>query len=228
MTPGWDWIAPIGVEFGLLYTAFRRCVSLTASEKVSWTLWFLAVRLFLTAMLVNGAGSFTSVVTSINLDQLSFGALTEQFGSLPATSQAALIIAALSAFIIPIGTLVAGEGLALLVLERRTGLDMREAQWQEVAFTTTYRALFVRHLQSGLPDRDTRQKALAEVKGYLSAGRPSGVRSLSAGSGHTGQANGQPTDSAKTRVSSIWSITLMLNSYPSINCGVGFSAKVLP
>jgi hypothetical protein len=69
-----------------------------------------------------------------------------------------------------------------------------------VAFTTTYRALFVCHLQSDLPDRDARQKALAEVKGYLSAGRPCGVRSLSAGSGHAGQANGQPTDSAKTRV----------------------------
>src|SRR5476651_815201 len=24
LTPGWGWIAPIGVEFGLLYTAFRR------------------------------------------------------------------------------------------------------------------------------------------------------------------------------------------------------------
>jgi hypothetical protein len=80
-------------------------------------------------MLVNGAGAFTSVVTSINLDQLSFAALVEQFGNLPATSQAALIMAVLSAFIIPIGTLVAGEGVALLVLERRSGLDMRETQW---------------------------------------------------------------------------------------------------
>src|SRR5512140_1518719 len=26
LTPGWGWIAPIGVEFGLLYTAFRRRV----------------------------------------------------------------------------------------------------------------------------------------------------------------------------------------------------------
>ncbi len=31
LTPGWGWIAPIGVEFGLLYTAFRRRVSLSAS-----------------------------------------------------------------------------------------------------------------------------------------------------------------------------------------------------
>lgn len=98
------------------------------------------------------------------------------------------------------GTLVAGEGLALLVLERRTGLDMREAQWQEVAFTTTYRALFVSHLQGGLPDKDARQKALAEVKGYLSAGRRSGVRSLSAGNEQNGQANGLSANSAKASV----------------------------
>ncbi len=75
---------------------------------------------------------------------------------------------------------------------------MREAQWQEVAFTTTYRALFVRHLQSGLPDKDARQKALAEVKGYLSAGSPFGVRSLSAGSGQAEQANGQAAPSMKS------------------------------
>ncbi len=55
----------------------------------------------------------------------------------------------------------------------------------------------MRHLQSGLPDRDARQKALAEVKGYLSAGRSSGVRSLSAGSGQAEQVNGQPANSAK-------------------------------
>ncbi len=70
-------------------------MSLSASEKVSWALWFLEVLLFLTAMLVNGAGAFTSVVTSINLDQLSFAALVEQFGNLPATSQAALIMVVL-------------------------------------------------------------------------------------------------------------------------------------
>src|SRR5512147_2343735 len=159
LTPGWGWIAPIGVEFGLLYTAFRRRVSLSASEKVSWTLRFLEVLLFLTAMLVNGAGAFTSVVTSINLDQLSFAALVEQFGNLPATSQAALIMAVLSAFIIPIGTLVAGEGLALLALEQQTGTNYREQRWQEAEFTVIYRAIFVRYMQQGLPERDARQRA---------------------------------------------------------------------
>jgi hypothetical protein len=182
LTPGWGWIAPIGVEFGLLYTAFRRRVARFASEKVTWTLWVLELLLFLTAMLVNGAGAFTSVVSAVKLDQLSFAALVDQFGALPATSQAAIVMAALSAFIIPIGTLVAGEGLALLVLERRNGLNLREAEWREVAFLTTYRAMFVRYLHSGLPDRDAKLKAMAEVKGYLSAGSSPSVRVLSAGS----------------------------------------------
>jgi hypothetical protein len=41
--------------------------------------------LFLTAMLVNGAGSFSSVIAVIHLDTLSFAAIAEQFGHLPAT-----------------------------------------------------------------------------------------------------------------------------------------------
>src|SRR5258708_4407195 len=121
-------------------------------------------------MLVNGAGAFTSVVSAIDLQQLSFAVLVEQFGALPATSQAAIVMAVLSAFIIPIGALVAGEGLALLVLERRNGFNLRESEWREVAFLTTYRAMFVRYLHSGLPDCDAKLKAMSEVKGYLSAG----------------------------------------------------------
>src|SRR5258706_14545040 len=79
LTPGWGWIAPIGVEFGLLYTAFRRRVARFASEKVSWTLWLLEVLLFLTAMLVNGAGAFASVIASTKLDNLSFSAIVGRF-----------------------------------------------------------------------------------------------------------------------------------------------------
>ncbi len=79
-------------------------------------------------MLVNGAGAFSSVVSAVNLETLSFAAIVERFGNLPSTSQAALIMAVLSAFIIPIGALVAGEGLAILVLESRTGATPHEAR----------------------------------------------------------------------------------------------------
>lgn len=194
LTPGWGWIAPIGVEFGLLYSAFRRRLANAAKEQLNWTLWALEILLFLTAMLVNGAGSFSSVIGAVGLETLSFAAITEGFGNLPATSQAALVMAVLSAFIIPIGALVAGDGLAILALERRSSSDFREQRWQEVEFMVIYRAVFVRYLQQ-LPERDARQRAYAEVRGYLGKGSSSGVRLLSAGNGQTGQgeqaANGQ-------------------------------------
>lgn len=191
LTPGWGWLAPIGVEFGLLYTAFRRRLINTMKLPLPWTLWALEVLLFLTAMLVNGAGSFTSVVAATRLDSLSFAAIIEGFGQLPATSQAALIMAVLSAFIIPIGTLVAGDGLAALALEQQAGTNFREQRWQEVEFTVIYRAIFVRYMQQGLAEKDARQRAATEVRGYLGRSSSSGVRMLSAGNGQTGQTEQQ-------------------------------------
>ncbi len=194
LTPGWGFIAPIGVEFGLLYAAFRRRLANSEKEALPWTLWALEILLFLTAMLVNGAGAFSSVIEAINLNTLSFAAIIEQFGNLPATSQAALVMAVLSAFIIPIGALVAGDGLAALALERRTTSDTKEQAWQEVEFTVIYRALYGRYLQHGIAERDARQKAYGEVRGYLGKGSASPVRQLSAPSGqngHSGQESGR-------------------------------------
>jgi hypothetical protein len=137
LTPGWGFIAPVGVEFGLLYAAFRRRLAKSENEDLPWTLWALEILLFLTAMLVNGAGAFTSVVSAMNLEALS-SSIVEEFGVLPATPQAALVMALLSAFIIPIGALVAGDGQAALALERRTTSDAKEQAWQEVEFTVIY------------------------------------------------------------------------------------------
>jgi hypothetical protein len=52
LTPGWGWKAPIGVEFGLLYTAFRRRMAKAAKQALPWTLWALELLLFVTVMLV--------------------------------------------------------------------------------------------------------------------------------------------------------------------------------
>jgi hypothetical protein len=198
LTPGWGFIAPVGVEFGLLYAAFRRRLAKAEQQSLPWTLWALEVLLFLTAMLVNGAGSFVSVVAATGLESLSFATVVEGFGHLPATSQAALAMAVLSAFIIPIGALVAGEGSAAWALERRSGGDLREQRWQEVEFTVIYRAVFVRYLQQGLPERDARQRASAEVRGYLGKGNTSGIRMRSALSARSGQ--GEPSGRVKERV----------------------------
>ncbi len=196
LTPGWGWIAPIGVEFGLLYSAFRRRLAKAEKHALPWTLWALELLLFLTAMLVNGAGSFSSVIEVVQLNDLSFSAIAEQFGHLPATSQAALVMAVLSAFIIPIGALVAGEGLAALALERRERTDQRDELWLETEFTVVYRAVYVRYMQQGIAEREARQRAYTEVRGYLGKGSvpTSGTKMLSAPNtenGQSGQENGQ-------------------------------------
>ena len=200
LTPGWGFIAPIGVEFGLLYSAFRRRLAKERDQELPWMLWALELLLFITAMLVNGAGSFTSVVAATRLDSLSFAAILGQFEQLPATSQAALIMAGLSAFIIPIGTLVAGEGLAQLVLEPPIGTDYRETSWREVAFTVVYRAVFVRYLQQGIEERDARLRATAEVKGYLGRSSSSPVRLLYAPSGQDEKRTDGQAGRVKTQV----------------------------
>src|SRR5258708_18727505 len=125
LTPGWGWIAPVGVEFGLLYAAFRRRLARHTLEAVSWTLWALEILLFVTAMLVNGTGAFSSVVHAVQLDSLSFSAITESFGDLPATSQAALIMAGLGGFIIPLVALVADERISTLALHWPSGAPIR-------------------------------------------------------------------------------------------------------
>lgn len=219
LTPGWGFIAPVGVEFGLLYAAFRRRLAQAENEQLHWTLWALEILLFLTAMLVNGAGSFSSVIAAVDLDTLSFAAIIEGFGNLPATSQAALIMAVLSAFIIPIGALVAGDGLAALALERRSGSDFREQRWQEVEFTVIYRAVFVRYLQQALPEKEARQRAFSEVRGYLGKGNSSGVRLLSAGGEQTGQsgqgANGHSVNGQNGGVKQ--GIRAFLDANPSLD-----------
>ncbi|MCZ7538790.1 MAG: hypothetical protein M5U29_02495 [Anaerolineae bacterium] len=212
LTPGWGFIAPVGVEFGLLYAAFRRRLAKARNHTLPWTLWAMEVLLFVTAILVNGAGSFVSVVAANNLESLSFSAIVNSFDALPATSQAALIMAALAAFIIPIGTLVAGDGLADLTLEQRERIDFRERQWQEAEFTVIYRAVFVRYMQAGLDERDARRRSLSEVKGYLGTGRSSAVRLLSAGNGQ-GEQSGLRTNrsgSVKERVHE------HLDTYPAL------------
>lgn len=53
-----------------------------------------------------------------------------------------------------------GEGLAILMLERLDGVEPYERRRRAVEFTTTFRAVFVRYLQGGLPDREANQRRL--------------------------------------------------------------------
>src|SRR5260221_4777679 len=55
LTPWLGWVAPLFVEFGLLYTAFRRKTLAQQNEKVPGIIWWMEGLLFLTAIIVNGA-----------------------------------------------------------------------------------------------------------------------------------------------------------------------------
>jgi hypothetical protein len=127
ITPFWGKFAPFGIEFGLLYASFRRRVGQRTMQ-----LTILETLLFLTAILVNGAGSLEAVVKSTrDVQGLSLAELIAQIGDLPATSQIALVLVPAAAFIIPIGTVVAGEGLAALALEFRETGNLMLATWDD-------------------------------------------------------------------------------------------------
>ena len=177
----------------------------------------MEILLFITAILVNGAGAFVSVVAVTGLDSLSFAAIIHEFSTIPATSQAALVMAALSALIIPIGTLVAGDGLADLTLQKRENTDFREVKWQEVEYEVIYRAVFVQYMQQGLTEKSARKRSLSAVHGYLGSVQTSSVRLLSAPSEQTGQsahnghhANGQSGSVKET-------INEFLDTHPEVS-----------
>lgn len=165
LTPGWGWVAPVGVEFGLLYAAFRRKQARASGERVPRTLGALELLLFFTAILVNGAGAFISVIESSGLAGLSGGRLMAEFGGLPATSQVALFLVAPAAFIIPVGAGVAGEGLASLLLERRRTGDLITTRWRLVAAEIEFYALRDAALANGIVPKRAIEWA-ARISGY--------------------------------------------------------------
>jgi len=137
ITPTWGKVAPFGIEFGLLFSAFRRRIG-----KMTLQLWILEVLLFLTAIIVNGAGSLEAVVKSTESVQgQSIEMLIKRLPDLPATSQVALVLVPMAALIIPIGTVAAGENLAQLVTERRSGTHLKEQRWKDEGMLVEYEAL---------------------------------------------------------------------------------------
>ncbi len=60
--------------------------------------------------------------------------------------------------------------------------------------------MFGHYLQSGLPDRAAKFRALIDVEGYLASARSSGIRALSAGSEQSGRVNEQRPDSMKSEL----------------------------
>lgn len=166
LTPGWGWVAPIGVELGLLYAAFRRRQAKEAGHRIPAMLRVLETLLFVTAIIVNGAGAFTAAVNSTGLGEFPLGQIIDRFGSLPATSQVALTLAPISALIIPIGTSVAGEGVAALIFERRQTGSLLDQRWESVGAWVEFYALRDAALDNGLSPGEANRWA-ARITGVV-------------------------------------------------------------
>lgn len=141
LTPGWGWAAPIGVEFGLLYAAFRRKQLGTANKRTPWTLIGMEFLLFIIAILVNGAGALSAVLSATGLETLPFQQIWDGFTRLPAIHQVALPLVVMAAVVIPLGTVAAGEGMASLFLERQTVSSALDEAWREDGPRIEYEAL---------------------------------------------------------------------------------------
>lgn len=154
ITPGVGYAAPFGVEFGLLYAAFRR----RQMRRVSGQLIVLELLLFITAIVVNGAGSLEAVIAlTQDIQGKSFEVLISEYRDLPVGSQVALVLVPIAALIIPIGTTVAGEGLAALFLERRETGNALDTQWQAERLRVEFEALRDAALSAGItPGRAVR------------------------------------------------------------------------
>jgi hypothetical protein len=151
LTTGLGWVAPIAVELSLLYAAFRKRQIKETGERVPGGVRALEVLSFVVAILVNGAGAFMSVVANLGIERLSFAQLGGQLGTLPASSQVALMLVPLAAIIIPIGTGVAGEGVADLMLKRRETGTLLEQEWRRVRVEVEFTALRDAAVQIGHP-----------------------------------------------------------------------------
>lgn len=171
LTPVFGWFAPLAVEFGLLYASFRRKRAKQSGEALPKAIWLLEILLFATAILVNGAGSFQAVVSVVGLRDLPLSEIFAKFATFPGTTQIALVLVPLAAFIIPIGTGVAGEGLAALVFERDRSRDELEARWATDERIVVYRAVYTELIKRQMPIIDARKQA-ASLSAGLSAGHP--------------------------------------------------------
>jgi len=164
LTPGWGWAAPVGVELGTIYVAFRRYQLRSAHEPLPASLRGLGVMLTLIAVVVNGAGAFAAVISGIGLTTLPFTEIVTRFGGLPATSQVGLLLVPLAAIVIPLGATVAGEGVAALILERRERGDLMDQEWRRVRIEMEFVALRDSAVQLGIPPGQAARWAASLVR----------------------------------------------------------------
>ena len=180
LTPGSGWIAPAFVELAIVFIAFRNKQLELAGRSLSGAMRLLLVLSFVTAIITNFTGALVSVVSSAGLDGKSGGEILNGLGMLPVTSQAALTMVVLMAFIVPIVAEVAGHEIAELIYSERR-VDPRDVHWRKVESAMVYRAVFTELQQTGMDVSQARDTAKTLVAGYLGKTTP---RLVSSGPSH--------------------------------------------
>jgi hypothetical protein len=176
ITPAVGYVAPLGVEFGLLYTSFRkRQLRSIAKESVPRSVLLLEVLLFVVAIGVNGVGTLQAVASDAGLRDQSIREVISSFGDMSATRQVALMMVPMAALIIPIGTMVAGEGLAALFLENRERRQTFDEQWRMVRVEVEFEALRDAALAKGIEPKEAIRWA-AQITGHTVSVRPRRTR----------------------------------------------------
>lgn len=211
ITPGFGFLAPFAVEFGLLYSAFRRKTDRQSGEKIPFALWALEILLFFTAVVVNGAGSLIAVTDKSSVQAMSISQILAAYFTLPIMLQVGLLLAGLAAFIIPVGTWAAGEGLAHQFLRQRKSGSYLEEKWRDVEREEIRRAFYQELIGRGVVAQEARRRA--EV---LSAGMTQGqLKALP-----TGDAIAVQLDMPKVSASSVHE-TVHVASMPKIGQAQG-------
>jgi hypothetical protein len=166
---------PFVVEFVLLWAAFSRVVAKAERSSLSSALRVLEALAFVMALIANGIGALDRVSAESGIDTLSFDAILQQFSALPIRTQAGVVVIPLFALFIPVGTWVAGEGIAELLMRGRHAADKLETLWAEVERGELYRAFYEAYLDAGARPVEARRQAamistgfIAEVSGVLS------------------------------------------------------------
>jgi hypothetical protein len=147
ITPGWGWIAPVGLELGILIVA--------ALMEVGWRNWLTFGILWMIvgmSIIINIAGGFVSVISlsGNDISKATISELTLQFSTLPATFQLVLLLVFPVGIIIPIMTKFTGEGIIKLALNKLelTTTDVEEL-WRGACSRVLYQGLYAAAVKKG-------------------------------------------------------------------------------
>lgn len=167
LTPGFGWVAPLGVEFALLYIAFRQ-------KQVNDPRLVNLQRMFgVISLIVNGAGSLMAVVNTTGAADKPIGAILGGFGELGITIQVGLLLVVFAAIAIPYATIAVGEGVATLIKEYNQGDQKYLDKWPAIAQDELYRAVYQELINQGVRSDRARGKASKDVANWFNQPQPS-------------------------------------------------------